>query len=366
MNGPTRIVTAIVAVGLLALVSAASAGAPARTLKHVGPPVAAVAMDGARVVYVSDDNGVHVWNIQTGAIVQLKPGAGHYMDHPITPEVAIAGTRAAWITLTINGNSRETTARLFARSLTTRSRGIATAFRTDGYSDEGTELWNGNWLTGLVGSQNVLAVSRWTTKADEKGETVSNERLALIDASGRMRTIVSGPNAIASAASSQGRIAVLRKSGSIGIYSAAGTLARDIRPSSAAEIALGGGRLLVLTKEKTLEVYDSATGALLHTWPIQRSAAWMQAGNLSVYGRIGLYYVDPRRLAEHLHLVDLATGRELVLPTTQHVWGARDTALGSLGLVYPVNKDHFGANVSQTGTLVFVPTAKVLAMIAAS
>jgi len=92
----------------------------------------------------------------------------------------------------------------------------------------------------------------------------------------------------------------------------------------------------------------------------------MQAGNLSVYGRIGLYYVDPRRLAEHLHLVDLATGRELVLPTTQHVWGARDTALGSLGLVYPVNKDHFGANVSQTGTLVFVPTAKVLAMIAAS
>jgi len=182
MNGPTRIVTAIVAVGLLALVSAASAGAPARTLKHVGPPVAAVAMDGARVVYVSDDNGVHVWNIQTGAIVQLKPGAGHYMDHPITPEVAIAGTRAAWITLTINGNSRETTARLFARSLTTRSRGIATAFRTDGYSDEGTELWNGNWLTGLVGSQNVLAVSRWTTKADEKGETVYTSVLQLIQA----------------------------------------------------------------------------------------------------------------------------------------------------------------------------------------
>jgi hypothetical protein len=46
-------------------------------MKDVGRPVAAVAMDGARVAYVSDDNGVHVWNIQTGAVVQLKSGAGH-------------------------------------------------------------------------------------------------------------------------------------------------------------------------------------------------------------------------------------------------------------------------------------------------
>jgi len=368
MNSPTRIVSAIVVLGLLALVSAASAGAPTRTLKHVGRPVAAVAMDGARVAYVSDDDAVHVWNIQTGAIVQLKAGAGHYMDHPITPEVAIAGTRTAWITVTVNGNSRETTARLFARSPTGRNRGVASAFKTDGYDEGGIELWNGNWLTGLVGSQNVLAVSTWTTKSksDETGMTVSNERLAVIDVAGRLRTIVTGPNAIASAASAEGRIAVLRQTGNIGIYSSTGTLVREIQPSSAQQIALGGGRLLVLTGERTLEVYNSATGALLHTWPIHTSAAWMQAGNLSVYGRIGLYFVDPRRSAEHLHLVDLATGKELVLPATQHVWGAKDATLGARGLVYPVNTYHFGAHPTQTGTLVFVPTAKLLAMIAAS
>jgi hypothetical protein len=368
MNSPTRIVSAIVVVGLLALVSAASAGQPTRTLKHVGRPVAAVAMDGARVAYVSDDDAVHAWNIQTGAVTQLRPGAGHYMDHPIVPEVAIAGTRTAWISVTINGNSRETTARLFTRSLTGRSRGVATAFRSDGYYGGDVELWNGNWLTGLVGSQGVLAVSRWTTKTtlDDSQMVVSNERLSLIDASGRLRTIVAGPNAITSAAASPGRIAVLRQSGSIGMYSPAGKLVREIRPSSAHEIAFGGGRLLVLTNTRTLEVYDAGAGTLLHSWPIHTSSARMHAGNLSVYGRLGLYMVDPRALAEHLHLVDLATGRELVLPVTHHVWGARDSVLGPLGLVYPVNTYRFGAHPQQTGTLVFVPTARVLAMIAAS
>jgi hypothetical protein len=368
MNSPTRIVSATVAVGLLALVSAASAGQPTRILKHVGRPVAAVAVDGPRVAYVSDDDAVHAWNIRTGAVVQLRPGAGHYMDHPTVPEVAIAGTRAAWISVTVNGNSMETTARLFTRSLTGRAHGVATAFRSDGYGDGNVELWDGNWLTGLVGSQGVLAVSRWTTRTspDESQTVVSNERLSVIDASGRLRTIVTGPNAIVSAAASQGRIAVLRQSGSVGISSSAGKLLREIRPSSAHEIAFGGGRLLVLTNTRTLEVYDAGTGARLHSWPIHTSSARSHAGNLSVYGRLGLYLVDPRAAAEHLHLVDLATGHELVLPVSQHVWGARDSVLGPLGLVYPVNTYRFGPHPQQTGTLVFLSTARVLAMIAAS
>ena len=158
MNRLSTFIAAIAAPLMLMLViSAASATAPTRKLHHVVRPIAALAMDGARVAYVTDDNAVRVWNVETGAIAGLRPGSGHYMDHPFIPEVAIAGTRVAWITLGSSGNSLETRAELYTRSLTSGTRPLASAFRTDGYSDGGVQLWDGNWLTGLVGSGKVLA-----------------------------------------------------------------------------------------------------------------------------------------------------------------------------------------------------------------
>jgi hypothetical protein len=280
---------------LVLVISAASATVPARKLHHVVRPIAALAMDGPRVAYVTDDDAVRVWNVQTGATAGLRPGSGHYMEHPFIPEVAIAGTRVAWITLGISGNSQETWARLYTSSLTSGARPVASAFRTDGYSDGGVQLWDGNWLTGLVGSGKVLAVSRWTTKpnADFSGNEISNARMSVIPATRKpLRMIASGEQSIVSASSDASRMAVLRPDDSVGIYSATGVLLRQIRPSSAKEIAYGGGRLAVLTDTKTLEVYDSRSGKLLHTWPIHTKRSYLQAGKLSAYGRIGL-----RRLA---------------------------------------------------------------------
>jgi WD40 repeat protein len=369
----TRLATVTAAIStplLVALVVASAATKPPpREVKHVNAPIAGVAMDGPRVAYVTDDDAIRVWNIRTGATTGLRPGSGRYMDNPSIPEVAIAGTRVAWITRSVVGNSQETWERLFARSLTGKTQRLATAFRTDGYSDDGTvELWDGAWLQGLVGSGHVLGLSRWTTRpnADRTGMTVSSARLSLIDPSRpALRTIVSGGSGIVSASADNGRIAVLRSDDSVGIYSSAGKLLLQIRPSSAEEIAYGGGRLVVLTDAKTLEVYDARTGALRHTWPIRTKATAAQAGNLEAYGRIGLYTVDPRFLSQRRHLIDLDTGKELVLPPTSHVWGAGGAAIGPLGLVYSVNTYRFGASTLQAGTLVFVPTAKVLAMLAA-
>lgn len=351
---------------LVLVISAAAGSTPAKKVKQVGLPVVAVAMDGSRVIYSSDDNAVRVWNIQTGAITQLRRGSGRFTQNPSIRELAIAGQRAAWITLASAGNSQETWARLFTASLATpRGHKIASAFRVDGYDESGIELWNGDWLSGLVGSGNVLAVSGWTTapKADLSGLTISNARLSLIEPSRRpLRVVASGQKAIVSAAVDAGRIAVLRPDDRIGIYSSKGSLLREITPSSAKELAFGGGRVVVLTDAKTLKVYDAGTGALLHTWPTSTKAAYMQAGHLSAYGRIGVYLVDARYLASRLHVVDLSTGKEVVLPVSQH--SGRDAVVGRLGLVYAVNKLYFGVQPPRrTGTLVFLSTARVLSMI---
>jgi hypothetical protein len=361
------ILAAIVAPLLLLLVLASAAANPtARRLKQVNRPIAVVALDGARLVYVTDDDAVRVWNLSSGATTQLRTGAGHHVDHPLIPEVAIAGTRVAWITLTVDGNSQETWARLYTRSLSGLTRPVASAFRRDGIYYGSVEIWDGSWLTGLVGSGSVLAVSRWTTtpNADLSAMTTSKQRLSVIDPRRSvLRVIATGDTTVVSASADRSRVAVLRADDSVGIYSATGALLKQIAPSSAKEIAYGGGRLVVLTDAKTLEVYDARSGALLHTWPIHTKAPYLQPGNLRAYGRIGLYFADTRHLSQRMHLVDLATGKELVFPPNSHPWGSANAAVGPLGVVYSVNTYRFGSNPKRVGTLVFEPSAKVLAMI---
>jgi hypothetical protein len=360
------ILVAIVAPLLLLLVLTSAAANPPVRKQKVSCPIAAVAMDGARLVYVTDDDAVRVWNLKSGATTQLRSGTGHYMDHPLIPEVAVAGTRVAWITLTVDGNSQETWARLYARSLPGQTRRVAAAFRRDGTYYDGVEIWDGSWLTGLVGSGKVLAVSRWTTKpnADSSDVTLSNQRLSVIDPRRPvLRVIAAGDETVVSASADRSRVAVLRPNDSVGIYSATGALLKKITPTSAKEIAYGGGRLVVLTDTNALEVYDAQTGGLLHTWPIHTKAPYLQPGNLRAYGRIGLYFADTRHLSQRMHLVDLATGKELVLAPNSHPWGSANAAVGPLGIVYSVNTYRFGSNPKRAGTLVFVPTANVLAMI---
>jgi hypothetical protein len=342
---------------LLLAVSATATGTPTRKLKHASGPITALAMDGPRVVYSTDGNGVYVWNVRSGATARVRIPSPS--DQPLIGQVAIAGQRVAWITDDVAGNSMETNEDLFTASLSKAGkRKLAHAFRYSEFIEpqptRGRWLWNGDWIGGLVGSGKLLAVSTWTTRpnADTGTETISNARLSLIGATGGLHPIVSGESAIVSRSTDGGQVAVLRPAGTVGIYSAAGALLRQITPTSAQEIALTGTRLVVLTKTKTLEVFDSKTGALTHTWPIKTRHAYLQAGRLRAYGRIALFSVDPRYSTRDLRILDLKTGRGFALPSrTRSGWN--DASIGPFGLVYAVNSYKTYGGHHPSGTLVF-------------
>jgi hypothetical protein len=350
---------------LVLAVSATATGTPTWKLKHASGPITALAMDGPCVVYSTDGNGVYVWSVHSGASSRVRGGSRS--DNPLVQEVAIAGRRVAWITRSVSGNSEETGERLYTATVTgAENQQLGHAYRIHEFSLTGQpQLWHGNWITGLVGSGKVLAVSRWTETPlpDWSGTTISNARISLISARSGLRPIVAGEQAIVSRSADAGRVAVLRANGSVGIYSAAGALLNQITPTSAQEIALSGVRLVVLTKAKTLEVYNPRTGALTQTWPIKTRHAYLQVGHLQAYGRIAAFSVDPRYSSRNLRILDLKTGKSITLPRQpRSPWN--DADVGAFGLVYAVNSyPNYGGH-HPSGTLVFLSTARVLADIA--
>ena len=365
-----RLLAVLVVSLLFALgVSAAATPTPTRAVKHATGPITAVAMDGPRVVYSTDGNGIYVWNVQTGATVRVAKA--HPTDFPLIQEVAIAGQRLAWISRDVVGNSMETNENLYTASLHgTVTRKLAHAYRDWGPAGQDpwtitSWQWNGDWISGLDGSGSLIAVSRWTTTPNPNAltETISNPRLSLVSPSGLLRPIAAGEQSIVSASVDGGRIAVLRSDGSVGFYSPTGVLLKVIRPSPAREIAAGGGTLVVLTKAKSLEVYDSRTGALRHRWPVPTRARVQNAGHLKVYGRIALYSVDPTQYERNLVLLDVRTGQRIVLPRQpRSAWD--DACVGRLGLVYADNSYKNYGKFRPSGELVFLSTARVLRSIA--
>jgi hypothetical protein len=347
---------------LVLAVSAAGTTTPTRKLKHASGPIVTLAMDGPRVVYSTQGNRVYVWNIRTGVTSQARDFSSS--TYPLVQEVAVAGTRVAWITRDVAGNSQETNEDLYTASLNgAGTKRLAHAFRSWDFTEHHGPLWGGDWIGGLVGSGRVLVVSRWTTTPndDTGAETISNARLSLISpGGGRLHPLLAGEQSIVSRSADAGRVAVLRPDESVGIYSAAGALLRQIEPSSAHEIAMGGDQLVVLTKTKTLEVYDAKTGALRHSWPVKTKAAYLHPGYLRAYGRIAILSVAPGRSSRNLRFIDLRTGRGITLPSIDRsAWN--DAAVGPLGVVYAVsNGKAYGGHVP-SGTLVFLSTARVLA-----
>lgn len=343
--------------------------------------VATLAMDGSRVAYASGGR-IYVWHVATGETSVVKcnySNAAHSLD---AAQVAIAGTRVAWIKRTGYGNT-EMSEKLFSASAGGRAH-----VRKQGYifGREDSAHAVGGWIAGVVGSGKVLAVSMW--KSDRA--STSKERLSLITPT-KLHSIVTGPGAIVAEAANGGHIAVLRSLAAwpadepstptteptIGIYSADGALLGEIvldtpvpPPPSCGDcgtfpstmqnaVALSGSRLVVLTETNpetgpgpstwttTLEVYDWRTGALLHAWPISfKPWAVNTAAPLAAYGRFAA--VEGRQL----HLVDLTSGADEVLAPGV----GSPAALGPKGLVYATRGN------GQHGKLVFVPMAKLPAL----
>ena len=352
---------------LVASTQAGAAKTQPNTVKRTAQPVWTLALDGSRVAYASAGK-VYVWNIATGATSVVKGSYSNAKHSANAAEIAIAGTRVAWIKRVQLGNTE-----LPTHLYTARLGGSAHRLRSVlGYTDVGCGGPGGSQIRGLVGTGGVLAVSAWQASAD--GTEASNRRLDTIGST-RLRTMATGPNAIVSSAADAGHIATVplptltdsdtcawAPPTSVNVYSTAGKLLRQIE-TGPGEIALGGKRLVVLTEGSTpaLDVYDWTTGAVMHTWPV---AAGLQ-GDFAVSGRIAVYsvYQHYRGGHEMLHLVDLTTGKDVVLGTANKGL-YRYLVLGREGLVYAVNYwDHSPTSGASSGKLVFVPMAKLVSMV---
>ena len=165
---------AFASVLLAVTVPASAAAGPAARVKNTNGWIESVAMDGARVAYAVQGEGpsctkVFVWNVRTqgGALVSGKGtcGADSTSTGGGVTEIAVAGTRLAWI---VNeGGNTESADTLYTASLPApHERRVANAVRTGNV--DGT--LTGSWLSGLVGSGDRIALNQFTTaynKADK-------------------------------------------------------------------------------------------------------------------------------------------------------------------------------------------------------
>jgi hypothetical protein len=101
-----------------------------------------------------------------------------------------------------------------------------------------------------------------------------------------------------------------------------------------------------------------SVAALLHSWPVARWGPidFVVAGRLAVYSAFAHPFHAGR--PENLHLLNLATGKDVVIATTRNS-RLRDLAIGRRGLVYAVNP----SRDNRPAKLVFVPMAKLLATV---
>ena len=341
----------------LTLLSVSGAGSTGGVkTKLASGPIRAVAMDGARVAYdVANPRGsghgnkVLVWNLLTGKVVKVSGKRTDQADTTSTGygvrELAISGKRVAWI-VNLGGNTESGDYLCVSSTASPKEWNVAEATRRGPYPDS-----PGPWISGLVGSEGLLAVNRWT--ADDQG-TVTDGRLALIGTRGLQRIAV-GEQTLLAASADVGRIAVLRSGGTVGVYAMSGKLLLNVVPTSPRDVALRGKYLVVQTKARKLEVYDSRTGALLKTLAV-RGPANVAPQNLDVEGSLAVYTVWPDVRVVHLaSRKDRVIGQLRTFLPADRVFAQIEPA----GVVYAGNVRNRPSRWLQSGTLVFVPWASV-------
>jgi hypothetical protein len=358
-------------VTLLLLVSSAMGTTAGRKIRQAPGPINALAMDGSRIAYdvgnARDSHGVGnkilVWNLLTGKTIKVSGKRTSQADITSTGagvrELAIAGKRVAWI-INLGGMSESDDYLCVSSVVKPKELKLAEVTRV---SEEPSQYSPGKWISGLVGSGNMLAVNRWTQL--DGGQIVSGG-LDLVGPRGLTR-IARGPTTVLAKSADAGRIAVLRSDGTLGIYSTAGRLLLSVTPSPAQKIALHGKYLVVLTKTRTLEVYDSHTGSLLKTLPVRGNVKG-EPGNLDVQGSIAVYTVSihwSRVVKPEVRVVNLKTGKDKLLARMEGrgVFGGVFAQIEQPGLVYASNVGNRPTRGSTTGRLVFVPFARAAAAV---
>jgi hypothetical protein len=350
------------------LVGSAQASAGRQQSNRVGKtadPVWTLAMDGSRVAY-SSGGLIHVWNLATGGTSVVRGKYGNATHTVNASQLAIAGKRVAWVKDQGFGNTEEDE-KLYTAPVGGKAHLLMHAYR---YGRDDPSETRGGWIEGLVGSGSSLAVSTWTSD----GTTATGEQLSLVTGAG-LSPLAGGSGSIISQAVDNGHIADLQSgpwssSTGVSIYSTGGEPLNQFSLGAAQEVALTGNQLAVLTPSPTptIEIYDWTTGELEHTWPAAGASTATsgphQVGHVEAYGGLVFYSVYTGYVGgnETLHVLDPTTGKDSVLATVKAFGANREWAIGSRGLVYAVNVGNY-TRPSSYGKLVFVPTAKLVALV---
>jgi hypothetical protein len=327
---------------LLGAFDGSAATGPRILQKATAGEIESLAMDGSRIAYdVSAEysrgrcNTVYVWNVSRGTTARVSGrqtcGADNTSTGAGVRELALAGSRVAWI-VNQGGNSESGDYLYTAQVVRPRERVLASAFRTGDVSG----ILTGNWIGGLVGAGTFLAVNHWATDSHGQVKTASLERVGA-----RVSGLAQGEATMTARSTDGQQLAVLRRDGTVGIYSTRAQLQRTVVPSSAQEVALRGDYLVVLTKASTLEVYNSHSGRRLRTWRVARGAAHLDVSN-------GLAAYSAGRT---VHGVRLTTGKGAFSARAAGTVAA--VQLEPSGLAYAF---HGPAN---TGRVVFVPMSRL-------
>jgi hypothetical protein len=293
---------------------------------------------------------VLVWNVGTGKTVKVSGKKTAAADDTSTGggvfQLAIAGTRVAWL-INEGGNS-ESTDYLFTSSSThPNERKAATAQRRGADCPGREATCAGQWLGGLVGSGNVIALNRWVS--DSQGAMTSGG-LYLLNGS-QTKSIATGTSTVQAVSSDAGREAVLHSDGSAAVYSKSGDVLMTLPPASAKEAALSGKNLVVVSETRQLQVYDSHSGSLKKTLPTHGSGLH----NLDVQGNIAIYTTGPS-----VRAVNLSSGKTRAVATLGKHSVILFARIGSAGLAYAANgvRASFGKS-----TLAFVPMQRIKAAV---
>jgi hypothetical protein len=342
----TRLMALRVLAAALLVALPAGAAPPLARVKNTNGWIESIGMDGSRVAYAvrgPSCTKVFVWDVQTrgGALVSGKRtcAADSTSTGRGVAEIAVAGPRIVWI-VNLGGNT-ESDDYLYADALTRpKERLVASATRAGDVDG----VLAGGWLGGLAGDGDLLAVNTWRT--DSTGDVV-DASLGRVGAS-RLSVVSTGLQGYRVAAVDAGRIAVARSDGTVALYTGAGRLVRSIVPSSVKEVALQGGALAVLTKSRTLEVYSAATGQRRATWPVKAGAARLDvASGRAVYS-----------VWRTVHLLRLADGKDVALPAAPRT--VAGLAIESPGIVYAYNTVK---GAKEVGNLAFVQMAKATSLL---
>jgi hypothetical protein len=302
------LVVALAAALVLVPVSAGSvAGGP--RVKTTKRTIESIGMDGPIVAYDlkagSGCNQVYVWNVNTNGGKVVSGNGTCEADSTSTgggvTEIAVGGKRIAWITN--EGGNTESDDDLYTSTLPKpKEKHLASAMRTgdiDGQLD-------GQWIVGVVGDGDLLAVSTYTTE----GDNVSDEALRVIGPFG-LRTIARGTGTTDSAAAGSGRIAVVRDDGNVALFSAVGKLLHVYATKGASDAALTQHRLLAIT-DKGLQVFDTGpAGKPIATWKAPVNAVGLDAeGDIAVYSQ---YCRNADACGRNVYAVRVSTGKTVLL-----------------------------------------------------